>query len=335
FPAEIDGEPVEYRIRIKGNPNLSNIRTFMLGVKNISLSPRSMEIWYNELRVSDFENEGSWAAIVNADANIADFADVSLTGSMHTIGFGSLDQNINQRSQDELKQYGIVSNINIGQLLPKRASINIPVNFSIGEEFRDPKYDPQFQDVLFDDGNTNKDIARDYTKRRSLNFINVRKNKTEYNRKPHFYDVENLSVSYLFNEIYHRDYNIQKFIDQKLRASASYNYSFQPKVIEPFKGWGLVNEKDYLRFIKDFNISLLPTSISINSNIIRNYNEQLSRSLVEDLPELPTLKQRNFMFDWDYLIAYNITKSLQFTFRALNNYVYDEFGKDEDIQLYD
>ena len=335
FPAEIDGEPVEYRIRIKGNPNLSNIRTFMLGVKNISLSPRSMEIWYNELRVSDFENEGSWAAIVNADANIADFADVSLTGSMHTIGFGSLDQNINQRSQDELKQYGIVSNINIGQLLPKRASINIPVNFSIGEEFRDPKYDPQFQDVLFDDGNTNKDIARDYTKRRSLNFINVRKNKTEYNRKPHFYDVENLSVSYLFNEIYHRDYNIQKFIDQKLRASASYNYSFQPKVIEPFKGWGLVNEKDYLRFIKDFNISLLPTSISINSNIIRNYNEQLSRSLVEGLPELPTLKQRNFMFDWDYLIAYNITKSLQFTFRALNNYVYDEFGSDEDIQLYD
>ncbi|MDH3321633.1 MAG: cell surface protein SprA, partial [Flavobacteriaceae bacterium] len=335
FPKPVSGEIAEYRIRIKGNPNLSNIRTIVLGVKNISSTPKSAELWFNELRVSDFDNEGSWAAIVNADANFADFADVSLTGSMHTIGFGSLDQSVNERSQDDLKQYGLISNVNIGQLLPKKVSLSIPVNFSIAEEFRDPKYDPQFQDVLFNDGNTNSDQARDYTKRRSLNFINVRKNKGTYNRKPHFYDIENLSVSYLFNEIYHRDYNVQKFIDQKLRASANYNYSFQPIVIEPFKKWGLISDKAYLQFIKDFNLSLLPTSFSLNSNIIRNYNEQLSRTLVEGLPELPTLKQRNYMFDWDYLLNYNITKSIQFTFRALNNYVYDEFENSEDIQLYD
>ena len=335
FPKPIAGEPVEYRIRIKGNPNLSNIRTIMLGVKNISFTPKSMELWYNELRVSDFDNESSWAAIVNADANFADFADVSVTGSMHTIGFGSLDQMVNERSQDELKQYGIVSNINIGQLLPKRASMDIPVNISFGEEFRDPKYDPQFQDVLFDKGNTNSDVARDYTQRKSLNFINVRKNKTQFNRKPHFYDVENLSLSYLYNEIYHRNYNVQKFIDQKVRASVNYNYSFQPKVIEPFKSWGLISDKAYLQFIKDFNINLLPTSFSINSNIIRSYNEQLSRSLVAGLPDLPVLQQRNYSFDWDYLLTYNITKSIQFTFRALNNYVYDQFDNKEDIQLYD
>ncbi len=41
------------------------------------------------------------------------------------------------------------------------------------------------------------------------------------------------------------------------------------------------------------------------------------------------------MFDWDYLLAYNLTKSLQFSIRALNNYVYDEFGLDEDLQIYD
>jgi len=335
FPLPIPGEPTEFRIRIKGNPNLSNIRTFMLAVKNNSFLPKSMELWFNELRVSDFDNDGSWAAIVSADANFADFADISLTGSMHTIGFGSLNQSVNERSMDELKQYGVVSNINIGQLLPRRVSLSIPVNFSYGEEFRDPKYDPQYEDVLFEKGNTNSDVSRDYTQRKSLNLINVRRNKTQFNRKPHFYDVENLSVSYLYNEIYHRDYNIQKFIDQKLRASANYNYSFQPMVIEPFKNWGLASEKDYLKFIHDFNLNLLPTSFSVNTNIIRNYNEQLSRSLVEGLPELPTLKQRNFMFDWDYLLSYNLTKSLQFTFRALNNYVYDQFESNEDIQLYD
>ena len=70
--------------------NGSTIYT-LLGVKNASIAPKSMELWFNELRVSDFDNKSSWAAIVNADANLADFADVSLTGSMHTIGFGSLD----------------------------------------------------------------------------------------------------------------------------------------------------------------------------------------------------------------------------------------------------
>ena len=335
YPQPQPGEPAEFRIRVKGNPNLANIRTIMLGVKNTSFATKSMELWYNELRVADFDNESSWAAIVNADANFADFADISATGSMHTIGFGSLDQMVNERSQDEMKQYALVSNINFGQLLPKRAGISIPVNFSFGEEFRDPKYDPRFQDVLFDKSSTDADQARDYTMRRSLNFINVRKNRTSSDGKPHFYDVENLSLSYLYNETYHRDYNIQRFIDQKLRASANYTYSFQPKVIEPFKGWGLVTDKAYLQFIKDFNFNLLPTSFAINSNIIRSYNEQLSRTLVEGLPDLPVLQQRNFMFDWDYLIAYNLTQSLQFSFRALNNYVYDEFDRTEDIQLYD
>ncbi|MCF6296829.1 MAG: cell surface protein SprA [Flavobacteriaceae bacterium] len=334
FPKPINGEPVEFRVRIKGNPNLSNIRTLMMGIKNISSSSKSLEVWYNELRVSNFDNKSSWAAIVNADANFADFADISVTGSMHTIGFGSLDQGVNERSQDEVKQYDIISNINIGQLLPKKINLSIPINFSIGEEFRDPKFDPQFQDVLFDAGNTQSDIARDYTQRRSLNIINLKKNKSEFSKKPHAYDIENISISYLYNDVYHRDYNVKKFIDQKLRASASYNYSFEPLVIEPFKKWGLISEKTYLQFIKDFNINLLPTSLAINSNIIRNYSQHLSRELVAGLPSLPELTRRDFMFNWDYLLSYNLTKSLQFTFRALNNYVYDDFSTEDDIQLY-
>ena len=334
FPKPEPGEPVEYRIRVKGNPNLSNIRTILLGVKNISTSPKTMEIWYNELRVANFDDKASWAAIANADLNFADFADVSVSGSMHTIGFGSLNETVNERSQDEKKQYDIISNINIGQLLPKKASVSIPINFSYGEAFSLPKYDPQYQDVLFDKEKSNKEAALDYTKRKSINLINIRKNKTQYDKAPHFYGIENFSVSYLFSEQYHRDYNIQKFVDQKVRASANYNYTFQPKSLEPFKNSQSLSDKPYLQFIKDFNINFIPTSLSINSNIIRNYNEQLARPLVADLPQLPTLTQRNYMFDWDYLLAYNITKSIQFTFRALNNYVNDDLDG-QNIQLFE
>ena len=330
----------EYQIRVKGNPSLSNARTLMLGVKNTTNHNQSAELWFNELRVSEFDNDSGWATVVSADANFADFADISMTGRMETIGFGGIEQRVNERSQEDSQLYDLVTNVNVGKLLPQTAGIQIPLNYSISEEFHDPKYDPQYQDVLYDDAkdiNPNSDKSRDQTKRKSISLINVRKERTNSNpdKKPQFYDVENLSVSYAYNEMEHKDYNVEKFVDQNVRASANYNYAFQPKSIEPFTNWGFITKSKYLRFIKDFNLNLLPSSVSVNSNIVRSYNEQKSRSLVEGLPELPTLTQRNFMFNWDYNIAYNLTKSLQFNFRALNGYVYDDFDANGDLTLFD
>ncbi|MDC9723728.1 MAG: cell surface protein SprA [Urechidicola sp.] len=342
YPAYGTPSPIEglegYEIRVKGNPNLGNVRTIMLGVKNNSAITNGAELWFNELRTAGFDNEGGWAAVVTADANFADFADISLTGRMETIGFGGIEQSLQERNQEESKLYDIVTNINMGQLLPKDWGVKVPVNYSKSEEFHDPKYDAQYQDVLYEDAvdiNPNSSESTDHTERTSFSLINVRKDRTDPNKKQHFYDVENLSVSYAYNEVKHQDYNVKKFVDQNVRASANYNYAFPQKSIEPFQNWGFLTKKKYLQFIKDFNFSLLPSNISVNSNIIRSYNEQTSRSLVEGLPELPTLKQRNFMFDWDYSIGYNLTKSLQFTFRALNNYVYDDFSASDDISLYD
>ena len=337
YPA-INGSTEDLIVRVKGNPNLSNIKTIMLGVKNVSNTNQSAEVWFNEMRVSEFDNDGGWAAVVSADANFADFADVSMTGRMETQGFGGIEQRVNERSQEDTKLYDIVTNVNVGQLLPKNWGIKLPLNYSISEEFKDPKYDPQYQDVLFEDAeniNPNSSNARDYTKRRSFSLINVRKDRNPTStKKQRFYNVENLSVSYAYNETFHKDYNVQRYVDQNVRASANYNYSFEPKSIEPFKNLESLSGK-YLRLIKDINFNLLPSTISINSNIIRSYNEQLSRSLIEGLPELPTLKQRHFMFDWDYSIGYNLTKSLQFNFKAANHYIYDEFESSEDIQLMD
>ncbi len=327
------------RIRVKGSPNLSNIRTIMIGVRNDALNPKTAELWFNELRVSDFDNEGGWATVVNADANFADFADISMAGRAHSQGWGSIDQRPNERSQEDVKQYDIVTNVNLGQLLPKKSGIKIPLNYSISEEFRDPRWDPQFQDVLFEDSqesNANSENSRDYTKRRSINLINVRKERTDPEKKQRFYDIENFSASYSFNETYHRDYNIEKALDQNVRAGATYNYSFKPFTLEPLKNWKFLKKGRYLKFLSDLNINLLPSSISVNSNIIRSFNEQKSRSLSEALRdiELPELIQRRFFFDWDYNIAYNLTRSLQFTFRATNNYIYDIESADRETTLF-
>jgi cell surface protein SprA len=139
--------PYEQRIAIKGNPNFGDIRTLMIGVKNIGNNDLCAEVWFNELRIADMDNEGGWAAMMSMDSNIADFMNVNATAKRSTTGFGNLDQGPNERSREDLKQYDVVTNMNLGQLLPKKWGLQIPFNYGQGETLITPEYDQQYKDL--------------------------------------------------------------------------------------------------------------------------------------------------------------------------------------------
>ncbi len=332
------------RVGIKGNPTLGNIRSLMVGIKNATTKVVCGEVWFNELRLAELETKGGWAAIAAVDANLADFANVSATGRMSTIGFGGIDQTPNERSREDTKQYDVVTNVNIGQLFPQKWGIQIPFNYAISEEIITPEYDPFYQDIRLQDrldaesDATNRDRienqAIDYTKRKSINFIGVKKNRTA-EQKPHFYDVENFDFSYSYNQLDHHDYEIEMLKDQNVRVTANYNYSFQPKSIEPFKNMKFLSRSSYWAWLKDFNFNLLPSNISLTSNINRNFNQQRFREVYLDGVDaseqlaLPELQQRNFLFDWAYNINHNLTKSLRFNFGASNNNIVKNYFNED------
>ena len=137
YPFPTNSHPNSLVLRVKGNPTLATVRTLMLGVKNVSGTQKSAEIWFNELRSSGFNNKGGWAAVVSADANFADIADISVTGGMQTIGFGGVEDRVNQRSLEETRQYDFSTNINLGKMMPKKWGVQLPMSYSFGEEFRD------------------------------------------------------------------------------------------------------------------------------------------------------------------------------------------------------
>ena len=140
----------KYKLAIHGNPSLGAIRTLMIGVKNPSVQlgeDLCGEVWFNELRISGIDSEGGWAAIGALDANLADFATFSANGRYSSIGFGSIDQTPNQRTREELLQYDLISNVNLGQLTPANWGIQIPLSFANGETYITPKYDPFYEDL--------------------------------------------------------------------------------------------------------------------------------------------------------------------------------------------
>ena len=360
-----NGEPVtgeapyevgQLRIGIKGNPSFGNVRMLMLGVKNglSEATSRNLcgEVWFNELRLSELDNEGGWAAIVNMDANVADFANLSATGRKSTVGFGSLEQGPNQRSREDLMQYDVVSNLNMGQLLPPTWGVRIPVSYSYGEELITPKYDPEYLDLELEnvlDNAANDEIrddlrerAEDYTRRQSINVIGLRKERVG-DGKPMPYDIENLSVSGSYNQVDHRDFEIEDAFDQNVRVGATYDYTFAPVNIEPLRSVKALDSSAYFALLRDFNFNVFPSNVTATSTIFRQYNEQKFREI--NLPPgfingIPTLYQRNFLFDWQYTINYNFTKSLRLNFdsstnRVVRNYLDDENNPDTTTGVWD
>lgn len=332
------------RLGIKGNPNFGLVRTLMVGLKNRSGDDIRGEVWFNELRLADMDNKGGMAAIASFDGNLADFATFSATGRISTIGFGSLEQGPNERSREDIQQYDIVTNLNLGKLLPKKWGVNLPFNYGIGEETITPQYDPFNQDIKLDEliDNTSdaaerenlKSRAIDYTKRTSINFIGVKKERGA-EQKQHFYDPENLTLSYSYNEIEHHDYEVKDMRDQQVRTSVDYNFAFQPKTLEPFKKTNFMKKSSYWKMLSDFNLNYLPSTVSFSSNIIRQYNRQEYRDVDIQGIGLSPLYRRNYMFNYQYGFNYNLTKALKVNYTASTNNIVRNYLDENNIPMDD
>ena len=327
---------------IKGNPNFGLVRTLMIGIKNKSGSTKRGEVWFNELRMSDMDNKGGYAAVANLDTNLADFANVSATTRVGTIGFGALEQGPNERSREDVFQYDIVTNVNLGKLLPKKWGINLPFNYAVGEETITPKYDPFYQDIelnqLLDITSNPSDRANyeeraiDYTKRTSFNLIGVKKEKNP-EKKTHFYDVENLTLSYSLNETEHHDYEIENLIDKQNRTTVDYAYTFKPKTVEPFKNTKAFKKSGYYKMLSDLNFNYLPSNISFSSNIIRQFNRQRFRLVDVQGIGLGDLYRRNYFFNYTYGFNYNITKSLRLNYTASSNNIVRNYLDENNLPI--
>jgi cell surface protein SprA len=331
------------RIGIRGNPSLGSIRGMMVGVKNIDDLPARGEVWFNELRLAGLQNSGGWAATAALDANMADFANVTATGSRSTSGFGSIDQTPIERALEDAISYDVVTNVNVGQLFPKKWNLQLPFNYGISETLITPEFDPVYDDLRLDDriaaaataeeAESIKEQAEDYTKRTSINLIGVRKNRGE-EAEENFFDVENFTFNYSYNETDHRDFEVAELRDQNVTTGFVYNHNFKPAPVAPFAKKDSVLTGKYWQWLKDLNFNALPTSLSVNANYNRSFNQQRYRDVLEpgvEALELPLLQQRNYLFNWQYALNYSLTKSLRLNLTASNNnIVRNYFNVDDD-----
>lgn len=330
------------RIGIKGNPSLGNLRGMMVGVKNVSSRPARAEVWFNELRLSGLDNQGGWAALAGMDANMADLISVSANAAKSTSGFGGLDQMPNERSRTDALSYDLVTQINLGKLLPSDWGVQLPLNYGVSEAKSRPEFDPVYEDLKLSDrigasasGQEAQLIERQaetYTKRSSISLLGVRKNASSEKESPkRFYSPENFTLNYAYNHTQHRDFEIAEMQEQQVRTGFVYGYNFKPLEIAPLAKKDSILKSGYWKWLKDFNLNLLPSNFAVNANINRSFNQQQFRDVAspgEDRLELPFLQQRNYLFNWQYVINYNLTKSLKANLTAASNNIVRNYFND-------
>ncbi len=328
-----------HTLRIFGRPDLTSVQVMMIGVRN----PRSEDqrshsvcIWANELRVTDFNRAAGWAASSTLSAKLADFATVTSALRHTTFGFGNVSSKIGERTRDETTRYDISASVNVDKLLPGNTGLKLPMFVSYENTTVNPNYDPANPDIRVaaamksfnseQERTGFKKLIQDKTVRRSFNLVNVKKVKVKPDAKTHIYDIENLSLSYAYSEAEQTNFFTKENLLRQYKGSVAYNFAPKETGIEPFKNVkGL--SSPYLKFIKDFNLSLLPSSLSFRADLDRSFSKKVYRNSAGAYGtysySLPNYL-KYFTFNRTYNMRWNLSRALSVEYMARANAIVDE-----------
>jgi cell surface protein SprA len=347
----IPKEVGRHRIRIFGRPDLSSVQVIMIGVRNPSTPDKlthSVCMWANELRVTDFNRTAGWAVSSTMSARLADFATVTGAFRHTTFGFGGVSSKIFERTREETTAYDVAANVNVDKLIPGNTGIKIPMFVSYENTTITPQYDPANPDMKTDvmlrsfDSSTPEErnrrdtylkLIQDRTTRRSLNFTNVRKVKTKPDAKTHLWDIENFSFSYAYSEALRTSFTTAQGLQKQQRGSVAYQFSPQAAGIEPFKDVKALNSP-WLKFIKDFNLNLLPSSLGVRFDLERSFGKIVYRNSIGNgqFSESRPNYLKFFSFNRQYNLRWDLSKNLSVEYNSRVNAIIDEPYGDIDNQ---
>jgi cell surface protein SprA len=318
---------------VMGNPNLGEVRGILIAFENSSGETfMDAEVWVNELRLSNLDERGSWAALGRMDVVMADLGSVAVSVNNRTTGFGSIEQRMNERAKTGFTQLDIATNIDAGKLLPKQVKISVPVFAGINKTQENPEFDPFNKDILYTDKIKSVSGAiRDSIKRASidestiktLNFTNVRILPGKRNT---LLSISNVDLSYSYSQLQQTSPLVELNQVVKHRGSIGYTFNNTAKTYQPFAK--LIKTKSpWLNLIKDFNFSPTPSLISYRTIFDRQFGEYTPRivnSFDGTTEKVETTYDKYFTMGRIFNLRWPVTRSISLDMIANLNSRIDE-----------
>ena len=324
------------RITVVGVPNLAEVTTIMIGVRNPKkklndkddMLPKSVEMWINELCLSGFDDKQGFAALLRARVNLADVGDLTVSGSYMSPGFGSIEQSVTERSMESKYNLDIAANLDGGKVFfPEKWNIKIPVHYDYSLGIEQPEYNPLNPDVKMRDDlatyesaeqrDSIRHLTNAYTRRQNVNLMNVRKerNLDGGKLKMHPWDIENFDLSYSYSELVQRDVDLELNNEYTHNGEIGYTFSTNPKNFRPFSKVRWMKSK-WLQLIRDFNITPMPKNVTIRTALHRELQEFKYRPKSQGNIIVDTSFVKSFDWTRNYTLNWDIFQSLKLEYRA-------------------
>lgn len=319
-----DADHPNNKITILGNPTLGEVKTMIIGIRNLSGDVKSGEVWVNELRLKEYNNRGGWAADGNLNIQLSDMGSVNVQGKYVSDGFGGLEDGVSARTQDDQSNFQLTTSMELGKFFPDKAKVSIPVYYSVSKQVTRPKYNPLDTDMELKEAldATASKQERDsieniaVTKQINTNFsISNARVGIQNRRHPMPYDPANFSFTYSHSHAHTQGETTVYENEDTWQGMIDYNWSPVYKSWEPFKK--LKNRSKWLDIARRFGINWLPQSVGFNSEMTRNYYELQERDMeASENSELPLTFSEQFLWNREFSMRWDLTKNLHMNFQS-------------------
>jgi hypothetical protein len=281
----------EYKkIEISGNPSLSRLKYFIVGVENKADHPISGEIWLDELRLSGVKKESGSAVRIKTKFNLSDLSQSSFSYSRKDADFHILQERIGTNSS--IENFTFNNNIQLGNFFPKKLGIVLPINMSYISNTNSPKFFPG-TDIRTNDSYPDSILVKSNT----MNLAGKISKRIKSENPIIKYSIDNMSAGFNISSQKKSDFIMKEVDISKINTNLDYNISFKSdNYINAFK-W-IHNLPLFGEELSEVKFFYSPTNFSSGIRINRNSVEKYSRRNNEMVENFSFGLERRFTINY-------------------------------------
>ncbi len=324
-------------LSVVGNPSLSQIKQFTVGIIPIGFDiteEQNIEVWLDELRVSDVKKDIGRKARASADLTLADLATLHVNMEVSDGDF----HNVNTRSGSRRNSISgaATGSFRLDKFVNPKWGLSIPIsgNFSQSE---DVPYYFSNSDILVDNNNQQQvDTVKTYTQTFGGGF-DISKNTPS--ASPYLkYTIDNLSGGYDYSHTERTDPTTLMSESESHSADVAYNLNFgRPSigVLSWLKGVPVLKKYAGLRFyplITKINLSISGTE-QINDTRYRAGNQTASQTFFLTKTASSALRPfENMSFDVTRVHKSDLLMDPEYP-KGIDDIISGDLGWDEDMDV--
>lgn len=312
FFTDEQGNLTGKKVTIKGEPAISRIQHFIVGIRNKANEPITGQVWIDELRLSGVKKEKGVAMRVQSNLQLADFGKTSIIFSRKDADFHVLQQRLGTNKTNQ--SIRVNTNLQMQKFLPESWGLSIPMNISYSNTNSRPKYFPGSDARVNASAVPDSIMVKSEVVSVSTSFAKTRKSKNKWIK----YTIDDITGSFSTNKTLTSNEIMKEVRNESYSGKLAYSHAFaRDNFFKPLK---------WLKIVPLFGKKLSETNFyytpsSLNAGI--NFSEKLVQKDSRVGGRSPD--EYNLGLNRTFNLAYKITDNLEAKYSSGAKSDMDEF----------